>query len=417
MLSNKKLLILSFEQTIIRTRIQSIDKLSIQTMDDTSFMNTFFGEIEEDYRLFLTVMINIESDHILVIKSSIDSDIVLAIIKKYLSILKFETMIDKFTYNIFQDSKNTIRCIIKKFKLEISSDVILIDSNRSHITRAKKLGITTCFIDNNYRRPIGIYYNDFVYLQLLPMRASLDESNSKILCGFYTTNKANEIKTEPDIITFDTHSDHPFGTYALASKVNKKIWNNYNTDTLCKWINSNPSNPLTREKLSTSIINRINFYNQIQQLTPFITYLNTNEYFYTFMNNLQNGIYADDLSLHAFITVDLMLEFFTKTFGTVFSPRNKVNDILLNKPNGTWILRPSSLIGDSENFAFVISVCSETNIIHTAYILRKGHGICRVYADRGTVISEVDQKFNFKTLYEILLGYGWEKSIYFNSNT
>ena len=47
--------------------------------------------------------------------------------------------------------------------------------------------------------------------------------------------------------------------------------------------------------------------------------------------------------------------------------------------------------------------------------MRKGYGIGILSnVDRGTVVSNLDIEFNYKTLYNLLKIFNWRMSIYFN---
>ena len=443
----KKLWIFNFSNTIIRTYINfsgyfgeiTIDY--IETLDDLPFLNLFFGNDDEDYRLFLTMISKINSCDFcgIVSMENTTNDIIIAIVNKYFRILKFPNLIDKFNkenvivpicMEISGKHKISKTDMIVKlanyYNMDISKNIMVVDCDIESINGANELGVATYHIDNNYRNPYGLYYNDCVKMGLLPFRRSLNDKENdnakmeiiKFCSGPYMYNKFDELDDEDDIFTSDLHSQHPFGTFALVSKSsNAMVYKNFDTFALEEWININPINPLTRELLPQWIINRIKFYNEIQKQTKDMNYENLNNHFDNFMHNLQNGIQLNNsIEPHVFITVDCMINLYTKTFGFSLASRNQSEEILKNENENVWLVRNSSQVGDMNNHTFVVSMKTKKIIRHTPYVMRKGCGIAKLDVfSRCAVISNLELVFEHKTVYELLALYDWAKCIYFNA--
>lgn len=437
-MNKQKIWIFDFDESIIRTHTHSLGYIneenieSLKELDDVDFMNTFFGVDEEEYRLFLTVVLQIVNNNdIIYIASFCNKSIIIEIVHRYFKILKFDFLIGFFGENnivtgkVMDNKNDMIVSIVNSLSIDLSDDIVYIDDNLNNIMEAKTLGITTYYIDNEYRNPIGIHYIDFMKLGLLPHRKLLYDTNNKnntmtkIINGKYYSNKEAEIAKDVDLLTLENHSDHPFGTYSLESKNgDQRIYHHYNTTMLWFWVKKNKTDPLTGVKIPKNIIERIKFYNKIQSKTDKISYSCISDYFNDFINDLKDGIFCNELYYpHVFVTIESMIGLFNDTFGTTMTCRQQTEEILNDRLNGTWLLRQSSLIGDADNYTFVVSIKQYDNIIHNAYIMRKGYGIGILNnVNRGTVIANLDIDFDYKTLYGLLKTFDWKMSIYFNTN-
>ena len=199
---------------------------------------------------------------------------------------------------------------------------------------------------------------------------------------------------------------HPLGVYVLYSG---NIPHYFNTSELNTWINTNQTNPLTREPISDQIKNRINRYNLILENTPELNQPGKCVHYQElFLNDISN--ISPSHPNYDYFQACVNPEFFMN-----ICESNGINDRTSAKQaltdiSGSWLVRKSSLRTDSDdnnNYPFALSMNLNGRIIHSAFIRRRGLGYYAIVrASSNQKIDEnIDQNFKAFTFLELILSY------------
>jgi hypothetical protein len=204
----------------------------------------------------------------------------------------------------------------------------------------------------------------------------------------YSTSSSNycvnifDYKDENDlaeVISTANFPDDLFFRRMRLRKCDSKFCSLYDTETIFKWLQRNPTHPETREHLGVYGLDRAKFkYGCLKKFCHVknkdVTHEFCSKVLFDFLGNSSN-IKKRELA-RAFLTVDTLRLIFIPDldFGTTI-------EFLDTKPNGSWLLRASSLNLERNTNTFVFAVKKNFKTIQYRFLIVTGVGVFKLFGN------------------------------------
>ena len=196
-------------------------------------------------------------------------------------------------------------------------------------------------------------------------------------------------------VSQEVFSEHPLGIYCLYGADSKgKLHSQYfDTDYLYKWLKNckdTPgkiaTNPLTREEIDDDIFKRIEKYFLLKSDCPDLKRSEQSSYLEKLLDDVKKGkeLYSNVIYKSIISAETLQLDFLDhcskdaeiKKIAEETGYREAAYKILENAPMGSWLARPSSLVGDESIIPIVLTrKVLKREFVNTVLFQKRGVGI------------------------------------------
>ena len=206
-------------------------------------------------------------------------------------------------------------------------------------------------------------------------------------------------------VSQDIFSEHPLGVYCLYGVDSYGIVKSqyFDTDYIYSWFKKckekgkQPTNPLTRNLIEDNILTRLEKYYLLKKKCPSLLRTEQKKYYDNFLNDIkednenifENVIYKSIISAEAFKIhfMELCKPDNIKKIVEDEGYREAAYKLLENSPDNTWLIRPSSLIGNDNIVPFIITIKYDTGFENFPVVQKRGVGIVNLknptYLNRG----------------------------------